>query len=404
MRWASSISDAGNFDAALEEATAELRRQLHGQAPNLLIAFVTRDHQTRWHELPGRLLGQFPEAVLIGCTGAGVLADGRELEGVAGLALAGAVLPGVELTAFHLPSERTPDPAEPGDPPGTERERWNRALALDDGPDPHLILLPDPFTWSGPELLDSLDRAYPAAVKLGGLCSGGGRPGEHRLFCDRFAHHRGMVGVALRGNLEVDAIVAQGCRPIGTPMFVTRHHERVIFELDGRPAVEVLQRLFDELSPLERIKAQHSLFIGIVMDPNREVYDAGDFLVRNLVGVDPQSGAIGTAAQLHKNAVVQFHLRDAETSAADLRALVTEHAALRRQSPSAGVLLFSCLGRGQGLYGQPDHDSSLVRELLGARVPIAGFFGNGEIGPVAGRTHMHGYTSSLMLFREAKPS
>lgn len=402
MRWASSISDASELDAAVEQTTAELRRRLHDQAPDLLVVFITREHQLRWHELPDMLHASFPEAVLIGCSGAGVLADGRELEGVPGLALAGAVLPGVELTAFHLPAERTPDPAEPGDDPSAERARWNHALGLADGPDPHLILLPDPFTWSGPELLDGLDRAYPSGVKLGGLCSGGGRPGEHRLFCRRSAHHRGMVGVALRGNLEVDAIVAQGCRPIGTPMFVTRHQDRVMFELDGRPAVEVLQRLFDELSPAERVKAQHSLFIGIVMDPQREVYDAGDFLVRNLVGVDPQSGAIGTAAQLHKNAVVQFHLRDAETSAADLRALLEEHARRRRGDPSLGVLLFSCLGRGRGLYEQPDHDSSLVRELLGARLPIVGFFGNGEIGPVAGRTHMHGYTSSLMLFRPAR--
>jgi small ligand-binding sensory domain FIST len=138
------------------------------------------------------------------------------------------------------------------------------------------------------------------------------------------------------------------------------------------------------------------------MDPQREVYDAGDFLVRNLVGVDPQSGAIGTAALLHKNAVVQFHLRDAETSAADLHALLQDHALRHRATPSVAGLLFSCLGRGQALYGQPDHDSSMVRELLGARLPIVGFFGNGEIGPVAGRTHMHGYTSSLMLFRPAR--
>jgi small ligand-binding sensory domain FIST len=402
VRWASSIGDAGDFDVAVEQATGDLRRQLHDHAPDLLIVFVTREHQMRWHELPARLRTSFPNAVLIGCSGAGVLADGRELEGVPGLALAGAVLPGVELTPFYVPAERTPDPAEPGDDPAAERARWNHALGLTDGPDPHLILLPDPFTWSGPELLDGLDRAYPTGVKLGGLCSGGGRPGEHRLFCQDSAHHRGMVGVALRGNVEVEAIVAQGCRPIGTPMFVTRHQDRVMFELDGRPAVEVLQRLFDELSPIERIKAQHSLFIGIVMDPQREVYDAGDFLVRNLVGVDPQSGAIGTAAQLHKNAVVQFHVRDADTSAADLRALLGDRAQRRRGNPSLGALLFSCLGRGRGLYGQPDHDSSLVRELLGAGLPIVGFFGNGEIGPVAGRTHMHGYTSSLMLFRPAR--
>lgn len=401
MRWASSISDAGEFDAAVEQATRELHQQLDERPADLVLAFISRDHQYRWHELPDKLAERHPGAVIIGCSGASVLADGRELEGSPGLALAAAQLPGVELTAFHLPAERTPDPPDPGDDPADERARWNHALGLDDGPDPHLILLADPFTWSGPELLDGLDRAYPAGTKLGGLCSGGRRSGEHRLFAQQSAHHRGMVGVALRGNLEVDAIVAQGCRPVGTPMFVTRHQEQVIFELDGRPAVEVLQRLFDELSPAERAKARHSLFLGVVMDPMREIYDQGDFLVRNLVGVDPQSGAIGTAAQLHPNAVVQFHLRDADTSAADLRQLLSEHAEARRQDPSLGALLFSCLGRGQTLYGQPDHDSSLVREQLGADLPLAGFFGNGEIGPIAGCTHMHGYTSALMLFRPA---
>jgi small ligand-binding sensory domain FIST len=402
VRWASSISDAEEFGAAVEQAAHELHLQLDERPADLVLVFATREHQYRWHELPAELRERFPGAVVLGCSGAGVLADGRELETAPGLALAAAELPGVELTPFHLPAERTPDPPDPGDDPADERARWNRALGLSEGPDPHLILLPDPFTWSGPELLAGLDRAYPKGVKLGGLCSGGSRPGEHRLFCERSAHHRGMVGVALRGNLEIDAIVAQGCRPIGSPMFVTRHQEQVIFELDGRPAVEVLQRLFDELSPAERAKARHSLFLGVVMDPLREVYDQGDFLVRNLVGVDPQSGAIGTAAQLHQNAVVQFHLRDAETSAAELRQLLSEHAEARRKDPSQAALLFSCLGRGETLFGQPDHDSNLVREQLGAHLPLAGFFGNGEIGPIAGHTYIHGYTTALMLFRPAK--
>lgn len=384
---------------AVEQATDELRQQLDGSPADLVLVFAARGHQQRWHELPSVLGERLPGAVILGCSGGGVLANGRELEGATGMAMAAARLPGVELTPFHLPAERTPDPPDPRDDPTDERARWNRALGLPDGPDPHLLLLPDPFTWSGPELLDGLDRAYPSGAKIGGLSSGGGRPGEHRLFCGRSSHHRGMVGVAMRGELEVDTVVAQGCRPIGAPMFVTRHQERIIFELDGRPAVEVLQSLFDSLTPPERVNARHSLSLGVVMDPLREVYDQGDFLIRNLVGVDPQSGAIGTAADLHTNAVVQFHLRDAETSTSELRQLLRAHNEARRSDPSLGALLFSCLGRGQGLYEEPDHDSSLVREQLGADLPLAGFFCNGEIGPIRGHTYMHGYTSALMLFR-----
>jgi small ligand-binding sensory domain FIST len=396
VRWASGISTANELSTAVEQASDELERQLEGADCDLLLLFVTPQHRGRWHELPSALRDRFPRAVVVGCSGGGVLGDGRELEQSAGLALAGASLPGVELTPFHLPAERTPDPAEPGDDPTVERANWNHALGLADGPDPHVILLPDPFTWAGPELLESLDRAYPRGIKIGGLSSGGARPGEHRLFCERSAHHRGMVGVALRGTIEFDAVVAQGCTPIGVPMFVTRHQQQVIFDLDGRPAVEVLQRLFEELDDRDRARARNSLLLGVVMDPQREVYNRGDFVIRDLVGVDPQSGALATATPLYKNAVVQFHLRDADTARAEMHELM---AAKARGPTPAAALLFSCLGRGRGLYGQPNHDSELIREHLGAELPVAGFFCNGEIGPVTGRTHLHGYTSAMVLVR-----
>lgn len=406
MRWGSSISDAEDFDAAIEGASDELRTQLDDASPDLLLAFVSPHHQQRWHELPAALREQFPGAVVLGCSAAGVIGDGRELEDQAGLALAGARLPGVELTPFHIPGERLPDAAvEPGETASPElvaeeRARWCEAIGLADGPDPHLLLIPDPFTWPGAELLTSLDRAFPTGVKVGGLASGGSRPGEHRLFCDRSAHHRGLVGLALRGNLEVETIVAQGCRPVGNPMFVTRRQGNIIYELDGQSAVDVLQALFDGLSPDDRARARTSLSLGVSMGPLREVYDPGDFLIRNLVGVDPTSGAVGVAADLSQDPVVQFHLRDAETSAAEIRDLLAEHAR-RARHPSEVALMFACLGRGVGLYGQPDHDSNAIREHLDPALPIAGFFCNGEIGPIAGHTFMHGYTSSIMLLRPA---
>lgn len=402
MRWASSISDADDLASAVEACTEQLAAQLASVEVDLVLAFPSSHHRPAWHELPALIRDRFPAATVVGCSGGSVLGDGRELEGQAGLALAAARLPGVELTPFDIPTERTPDPAEAGDDPEAERARWNAAIGLDDGPDPHLLLFPDPLTWTGAECLASLDRAYPSGVKVGGLCSGGRRPGEHGLFCQRSLVHRGMVGLALRGNIELDTVVAQGCRPIGAPMFVTRCEGSVIIELDGRPAADALDKLLRSLPPPERARAQRSLFIGKVMDPTRERYEQGDFLIRNLIGVDPRNGAIGTAARLEPNAVIQFHVRDAETSNADLRVLLTEQAQALRGKTTAGALMFSCLGRGRGLYGEPDHDSKLVREFLGADLPIAGLFANGEIGPVGGRTHLHGYTSSVLLIRGAR--
>ena len=410
MRWASSISDAPDLESALELACDELHTQLGEVRPDLLLAFVGHRHQAHWHRLPERLRERWPTATLIGCSAGGVLGRGRELEDRAGVALMAARLPGVEITPFHVSIEQMlvgeADPA-------ALRQHWSRTLGLREGPDPHLILLPDPFTWPGPQLLADLDAAFPTGVKIGGLASGGDRAGEHRLFCDRSTHHRGLVGVALRGNLEIDAVVAQGCRAIGQPMFVTRHQRNVISELDGRPAIEALQRLFDELEPSDRVRARHSLSIGLVVGRGCDrlalrghglaLRGHGDFLIRNLVGVDPITGAVAIGAALEDNAVVQFHLRDAETSAAELRELLDDYVlAHAEDEPAAAALLFSCLGRGAALYGVPDHDSALIRERIANDLAIAGFFCNGEIGPVGGRTFVHGYTSAIALIRPAR--
>ncbi|MFV8755962.1 FIST signal transduction protein [Nannocystaceae bacterium ST9] len=402
MRWASSSSEAQDLELALDFACRDLDEQLAGAAPDLLLLFVSREHQARWHQLPDRLRERWPNATTIGCSAGGVIGRGHEIEGRAGLALCGAVLPGVELTPFHFDELAAND--ELG--AGPLRERWLTTLGLGEGPDPHLILLPDPFSWPGPTLLAELDRAFPTGIKIGGMASGGDRPGEHRLFCRRSVHHRGVVGLAMRGNLEIDTVVAQGCRAVGQPMFVTRRNRNVIVELDGRPAIEALQALFDGLDADDRARARHSLFIGLIVGRGGgtlELRGHGDFLIRNLVGVDPLGGSLAIAAAIEDNAVVQFHLRDAETSAAELRELLDEHTrAHADEEPAQAALLFSCLGRGIGLYGRPDHDSTLIREQLARELPIAGFFCNGEIGPIAGRTFVHGYTSVIALIRPAR--
>ena len=133
--------------------------------------------------------------------------------------------------------------------------------------------------------------------------------------------------------------------------------------------------------------------------PDSRVYEyrQGDFLIRNLLGIDGKSGAVAVGAALRTGIVVQFHLRDAETSAQDLEAVLARH----HEGPApraAGSLLFACLGRGEQLYGEPDHDTAAFQRHLGP-VPLGGFFCNGEIGPVHGSTFLHGYTSSFGLFR-----
>jgi small ligand-binding sensory domain FIST len=209
---------------------------------------------------------------------------------------------------------------------------------------------------------------------------------------------RAEIDPVLAGDLTVDTVVAQGCRPVGPPLFVTGARENVLYELDGQRPLDVLQRIFAAASPAEQRLFAGSLFLGIELAPEQSRFDSGDFLIRNLIGSDRNTGALHVAALLEGHRVVQFHVRDGAAAAEDLERRLARCAGT--QAPAAaGALLFSCLGRGRGLFGQPDHDSSAFARALGP-VPLAGFFCNGELGPVEGRTFLHGYTSAFGIFRK----
>jgi small ligand-binding sensory domain FIST len=392
VHFVSRISSAPRLEAAVAEVCDSVLEALGGSDPDLAIVFVSPQHREGWVQLP-RLLGErLGAAVLLGCSGGGVIGGGREIEQAAALSLTAAHLPGVELTPFHLPTESVP-------PPGTPTRDWNARLGLPDGPTPHFVVLPDPLTSRAPDFVSALDSAYPESVVIGGLASGGDARGQHALFVGQDVHGSGIAGLSLAGNLEIDTVVAQGCRPVGTPLFVTRGEGNVIHELDGRRPSDALQELYNQLSERDRQLMRHSLSLGVAMTEGREVYRQGDFLVRNIVGLDGRTGAMAVGATVHAGLVVQFQLRDAKTSAADLDTMLARYASTGAKP--AGALLFSCLGRGQSLYGQPDHDSGVFRRHLGA-VPLGGFFCNGEIGPVGGHAYVHGYTSAFAMFRRTQ--
>jgi small ligand-binding sensory domain FIST len=375
MRWASALSTQADTAAALAEVTGAVSRDLSGARADLLLAFVSVHHATRYPAVISSLRESFPGARLAGCSAAGVIGAGHEVEARPALSLTAASLPGVQLSIAH------------GDD------------ALDFGPiddEPHFVVLADPFTCDAEGLVGSLDEAFPTAAKVGGLASGGRFPGEHALFCDENVYRGGAVVVAFGGDVAVDTIVAQGCRPIGRPMVVTRASENIVQELDKRKPSEVLQELYDTLDERDQKLFRHSLFVGIEMRSQQIEVRAGEFLVRNLMGMDKTNGALAIGAAVQPWQVMQFLLRDARTAEEDLTRLLDRYRA--RGSRPDGALLFSCVGRGEHLFGRADHDTSLFREHLGA-IPLGGFFCSGEIGPVGGTTFLHGYTSAFGMFR-----
>ncbi|MEL6178578.1 MAG: FIST N-terminal domain-containing protein [Myxococcota bacterium] len=392
MKWASALSERAGLEAAVAEVTIAVQGQLGAQKPDLAMVFVSPHHEERWDSLPDVLAAALECSVVIGCSASGVVGGHRENEGDPALAVAVAHLPGVQLHPFHLDTREVPST-------GMAPTFWKRRLPMPSDETPRFVLLPDPMTCHVQMLIGGLDRAFPGATVLGGLASGGQVAGRHVLYLDGASHRRGVVGVAMTGNVAVDALVAQGCRPIGLPMFVTQCDGNAILELDGRPVMELLEELYSELEPRDQQLFRSSLFLGLVMRENRQEYRQGDFLVRNLLGIDAQRSGLRVGALMHPNQVVQFHLRDAQTSAEDLALLLEQY---RRGLPEGespqGGLMFSCVGRGERLYGEPDHDLKMVQRHLGD-VPLGGFFCNGELGPVQGTTFLHGYTNVLGFFR-----
>lgn len=393
MQWVSTLHADADFADAVASAVAAIGARLGG-APDLVVAFISNHHRERWPALPRVLRGQWPNVRVVGCSGAGIAGNGREVEGQPALALTAAILPGVSLRPFHLSVDQVPDA---GDDAG-----WATAFDLDPAAPPAaMLLLPDPFSFPVDRTLAAFDAICPEVPIFGGMISGGNAPGEHALFLDADTYDHGVVGLGFSGNVAVQTVVAQGCKPVGDPMFVTAAEGRLLRQLDGFLATDMVQRVYAGLSADDRPLARQALFLGLGMHPDRQTYARGDFLVRHLLGADADSGTLIAAAHLRPNQVVQFHLRDAGTSAEDLNVMLRRaHAA--QPAPPAGALLFSCLGRGVGLYGQPDYDSEAIREHFGADLALAGFFCNGEIGPVQGRSWVHGYTSVIALFRPAE--
>ena len=391
MRWTSALSEQPVLDDAIAECAAAVKSALGGEPPDLAVAFISPHYEDSYDRVAGLMSQSLGAKHLFGCSGGGVIGNGLEIEQRAGVSVTAAVLPNVHIRPFHIEGPDLPNmDAGP--------DKWETMVGVQAGEDPHFVMVADPYSFPVQDLLTGMDYAFPRATKIGGLASGASRQGGNALFLDDQVLRTGAVGMALYGNIIVDTVVAQGCRPIGQPMRVSKSDRNMLLELDGKPPMEVLRAMFQELPERDRELLGHSLFLGVVMDELIENPVQGDFLIRNVMGTDSNTGGLAIGEMLKEGQLVQFHLRDAETSTDDLQAVLTRYADENRENEVPGALLFSCLGRGQYLYGRPNHDTDVFRERLGA-VPLGGFFCNGEIGPVSGTTFLHGYTSSFGLFR-----
>lgn len=391
MQWACALSCHTTAAAAAAELEDAVRRRLGASRPDLVMVFVSPYFAAEYDWLLDALHRRLDPGALLGCSGAGVVGAGRQVE--AGAALTGGgtdraavsvlagVLPRVQTRLFHLEETRLPTADAPP-------EEWHEALGVPPEPTPHFVLLAD---FDPRPLLMGLDFAYPDAPKIGGLAS---VVGDNALFLDRRQLSSGCVGLALQGDIALDTVVAQGCKAIGPTHTVTACRHNQLLQLDGRPALEVLTQLYYTQPEAVQQQMRRALHLGVAATELQARFGPGDFLIRDL-RLEQERDTLFVGDLLRQGQTVQFHLRDAEAATAELERLLG-----RPQAQTAGALLFSCVGRSEASFGVPDHDAGLFAARCGD-VPLGGFLCGGEIGPLKGVTHLHGYTSVFGLFGPA---
>ncbi len=245
-------------------------------------------------------------------------------------------------------------------------------------------------------MIDRFADELPDVPLLGGMASGGSGPGMNRLFLNEKSIPHGAVGAVVRGGPRIRSVVSQGCRAIGTHYVVTKADQNIIHELGGASPIRRLRALLPTLTERDRRLIRGGLHLGIVMNEYQDTFARGDFLISNVMGMDADEGSIAIGNRVSVGQTVQFHVRDAEAADEDLVQLLEEDRAATPNPPQA-ALLFSCNGRGTRLFPEPNHDAATIQAKVGP-IPLAGFFAQGELGPVGRKNHIHGFTASIALF------
>jgi len=381
---------AGDFDErALQRWTEELRAQLDVPKASLGLVFMSPKFFPQAGQILEILRVHARVPLLVGCSSHSLIANGHEIEEEGGLVLGIYNLPGAILTPFYFGQQQLEE--------ASDVEYWRNLTGISPEETNGWLVFADPFRLDCESWLKSWNQAYAPLPVVGGLASGDFSEQSTQVYLNGEAFSEGGVAVSIGGDVVLGSVISQGCTPIGETWTITKAERNFIHEIGNRPAYEVLAETFSSLSPQEQQKSRGNLFVGLVMNEYLDEFHRGDFLIRNLIGADPKSGALAVGAYPRPGQTIQFQRRDAAASTEDMTTLLQKLRSQIKDRPIYGACLCSCNGRGKRLFGEQSHDARHVQESIGP-TGLAGFFCNGEIGPVGNQNYLHGYTASVGVF------
>lgn len=327
--------------------------------------------------------------LLAGCSSLSLVAGNEEIEDNAGVALALYALPGAELHGCYFNQSQVEDASGPA--------YWRLETRIEPDHTNGWLVFVDPFHLDSESWLRTWNESYPASPVFGGLSSGVFADQTTQVYLNGDVYEEGGVAVSVGGDVTLTGVISQGCTPIGETWTLTKVEQNLIHQIGNRKAYDVLAETVNGLSPADQVKSRGNLFVGLVVNEYLDDFHRGDFLVRNLIGGDPNTGVLAVGALPRAGQTMQFQRRDAAAASEDMRELLQRAHRQLGDKPVYGGCLCCCNGRGKNLFGKTGHDAKLVQQELG-EIGLAGFFCNGEIGPVGKKNFLHGYTASLALF------
>lgn len=376
---------------AAQEAASRAMSQAGLDRADLAVVFFTVDHLEDYPKLLANIFHIVGTDRVVGCSGAGVLTGETEIEGSPGLAV-------LVLSADRIRME--PHLSQPLHERDREiaKEIAQRAAGRP-GENSLLVLFPDPYHARPDRLCAGIEEELGFLPIVGAGCSENGSQGRTFQLCGEELVSNAVAGATLSGSFQAAIDTTQGCQPVSEPMVITKAKDNLIFEINHEPAFEAFARVIKGplLENLRRALA--FVFAGLPADPEKNSVAPGDYLVRNIVGLDSQKGILAVADSVHEGESILFTLREGQRAREDLDEMLKRQVTnLEGKKPAFGFY-FNCCARGGSLYGISGIDTTYIRRWLGD-FPLIGFFGNFELGPLGRRNRLLAYTGVLALITE----
>lgn len=365
-----------------------LHATLDGQttAPDLVVIFPSSAYADDYPDLIRDVWQRSGAGCLIGSSSRGVIAGSVCYESEPSISMLALWLPGATLTPVRLHQSMLDAFDDPDlqeglyGPPAAETRGW--------------ILFADPYRMDAQDAVRRLRTRYPGVPVVGALASTLKQDRQVWVFFDDQVFDEGGVALAIGGPYDLQVVVSQGGDPIGEPWTITGAERNLITSISNRPAVDVMRETINALPRDVGLEVERNLMLGFPVDEYQEQFHRGDFVIRGLLGIDEERGALVVGSLPRCGQTVQFQLRDAGSSALDLQQVLVDARALVGESDVVAGMICTCKGRGSAMFGRPDHDARAVRAAF-RDLPFAGMFSFGEIGPVRGVPALNGFAMSL---------